>query len=289
MTQSPVPNPQSPAPFYISDLDGTLLRSDETIDPAQIAKLNQLIEAGVLFTVASARSHTSIRQVAHIDLKLPIIEANGAFVTDFVTGKHLLVNALESAVAIEIYALACEHGYAPLLTSFDGTADNLTYTHGNNNGTAWYINRRQSRNDPRLRQRDDMRPTLAEEVVNMIIISDEDTPLRKLHEIVVKTYGDKIIAYINKNEYSDAYWLVVHDQSATKATAIKSLQKQLGLTKHEVVVFGDQVNDLPMFQAADRAYAVENAVDVLKEKATDTIGHHNDGAVVDFIAAEQEK
>ena len=39
-----------------------------------------------------------------------------------------------------------------------------------------------------------------------------------------------------------------------------------------LVCFGDNLNDIPMFEFADEAYATANAAEKLKEIATDVIG-----------------
>ena len=65
-------------------------------------------------------------------------------------------------------------------------------------------------------------------------------------------------------------------KAASKANAIKQLKELLGCEK--LVVFGDGKNDIDMFELADEAYAVSNAVDELKSIATDIIeSNDNDG------------
>ena len=51
----------------------------------------------------------------------------------------------------------------------------------------------------------------------------------------------------------------------------------------KVVVFGDSVNDLPMFRAADESYAVANALEELKGIATGVIGRNDEDAVAHFL------
>ena len=79
-------------------------------------------------------------------------------------------------------------------------------------------------------------------------------------------------------------------RNCTKAKAILKMKEQYGFRK--VVAFGDSVNDMPMFRAADEAYAVSNALEALKEIATGVIGSNDEDAVARFLerrAAETEK
>ena len=49
--------------LYVSDLDGTLLRSDETISEYTCNVINKLTENGGLFSYATARSYVTAKKV----------------------------------------------------------------------------------------------------------------------------------------------------------------------------------------------------------------------------------
>lgn len=51
-------------PLYVSDLDGTLLRSDESLSPFTAETIQGLIEKGMLFSYATARSFVTASKVA---------------------------------------------------------------------------------------------------------------------------------------------------------------------------------------------------------------------------------
>ena len=69
--------------IYISDLDGTLLRNDATLSDYSKTKIQQLVRNGVHFSVASARSVVAIQKIFDgVKFHLPVIEFNGAFISD---------------------------------------------------------------------------------------------------------------------------------------------------------------------------------------------------------------
>ncbi|MHC4555172.1 MAG: HAD hydrolase family protein, partial [Planctomycetota bacterium] len=77
----------------MSDLDGTLLQGDGTLSHYSRNALIELLEAGVHFTVASARAWGEIVPVlGDLPLTLPVIAINGAYLTDYKTGNHLVIN-----------------------------------------------------------------------------------------------------------------------------------------------------------------------------------------------------
>ena len=72
--------------LYVTDLDGTLLRSDATLSPYTISTINRLTEQGLAFTYATARSIESARPIAgELNLRLPAITRNGAVLADNAT------------------------------------------------------------------------------------------------------------------------------------------------------------------------------------------------------------
>ena len=92
---------------------------------------------------------------------------------------------------------------------------------------------------------------------------------------------DRYQCLCSKDIYSQDWWLEILPKKATKAHAILQLKEYLNCDK--VVVFGDGLNDLSMFEIADESYAVENACRELKEKATGVIGHHDQGSVAQYL------
>lgn len=88
-----------------------------------------------------------------------------------------------------------------------------------------------------------------------------------------------------KDTYSDEYWLEICPQNCTKAKTILKLKERYGFDN--LVVFGDGLNDIPMFEIADESYAVENAVDGLKKLATGVIGNNNEDCVANFLKSKE--
>lgn len=72
--------------LYVSDLDGTLLRSNETTSDYTNAVINSLTDRGILFSYATARSLVTAKKVTRgMCARFPLIVYNGAFVMDNVT------------------------------------------------------------------------------------------------------------------------------------------------------------------------------------------------------------
>jgi len=61
-----------------------------------------------------------------------------------------------------------------------------------------------------------------------------------------------------------------------KANALKELEEILNVSKDEVTVFGDSVNDIGMFEYAGKKIAVKNAIDEVKKRADIVLEYTND-------------
>ena len=271
--------------LYVSDLDGTLLRNDALLSSFSEAVLRELLADGLRFTVASARSVVAIRQILRgLPLLLPVIEFNGAFLSDLSTGRHEIINALEPPVAAAVYEQVTAHGLAPFISSFDGADDRVHHGTMLNAGMCWYLKDRLDHRDSRWRgATDDLAATLQEQVVCLTVIAKEDV-LADLRTAVLAAHEGSVETHLFENQYSPGWhWLTVHDRRATKDQAIETLTENYGLGESEVVVFGDHINDLKMFAAADLAVAVGNAQAEVKACADLVIGANEEDSVVKFM------
>ena len=275
------------ATLYISDLDGTLLTDRAALSTYSRDTLQGLLHEGLPFTVASARSGASMRMMLRgLDLSLPVVEFNGAFLSDLETGRHELVHALDPPIAEDAYRLTLDAGHAPFVSTYDGDDDLLYYRDVVNDGMRWYLEDRRRNDDPRLRAAADLARALRDQVVCLTVIG-KPGPLSELQGAIEERHAGRVQTYLFANDYSPGWhWLTIHDRRATKDRAIRALSERYGLQDRELVVFGDGLNDLGMFGAADRAVAVANACAELKERATELIGANEEDSVARYIRAD---
>jgi Cof subfamily protein (haloacid dehalogenase superfamily) len=272
------------ATLYISDLDGTLLGNDGLLSSASRRLLTALLDEGLVFSVASARSVVSMQPVLHgLPLKLPVIEFNGAYLSDLTTGRHEVVNSIESSIAEEVYAAITAAGRRPLVSTFDGAADRVFHAAASNDGEAFYLENRRLHKDHRLREAVDISVSLRDQVVCFTVIAERE-PLVEIEAALRERCGAAIEMHLFENAYSPGwYWLTVHDRRASKDQGIRLLMDVYDLASHDLVVFGDHINDVKMFGIAQHAVAVANAQEEVKRVATQIIGANEEDSVAQFI------
>ncbi len=273
--------------LYISDLDGTLLDGGGDLSVRSRLALQAMVDEGLAFTVASARSVVSIRErLGGLHLRLPVITLNGAYISELDTGRHEVINDIDNGVVPEIHAMLHEAGHVPFVSTWSGSEERVYFSHSTNDGMAWYIDDCRRRNDARWRQANDLRGAFVERVMCLTTIAGPGL-LEELEASILERYGAHVQTHCFENLYTPGWhWLTIHDDRATKDQAIADLVDLYDLTDRELVVFGDQSNDIGMFRIADRAIAVANAVEIIRANATHRIGSNEEDSVVEFIQAE---
>ncbi len=263
------------AALYISDLDGTLLTSGQNISPKSLEIINGLTDRGMIFTYATARSIITARKVtAGLRVKYPVIVYNGAFIMDNSTGERLVKNIFTERESAEIYRVLRDNGISPLIYSIIGNTEKFSYIPSRlTRGMKAFLDTR--KDDPRHRpvEETDM---LSGEMFYFSCIDEAGTMAEAysaLKERFHCIYGLDI--------YSGDQWLEILPNAANKANAVVQLKNRLGCGK--LVVFGDGINDIEMFRAADECYAVENASPDLKAAADGVIGDNNSDSVAEFL------
>ncbi len=271
--------------LYVSDLDGTLLTPTANLSTYTRDTLNRLLADGLPFTVATSRSVSSIGPIFQgvSPLPLPVIELNGAYITDLATGQHLIVNDIATDLATEVLSLVQSWEIKPLISSDNGQADHVYFTTDVNPGIQWYIDDADRNEDGRWHCCADLTQILDEQIMRFTLIDTKER-LTELEQALKKHFPDCLDMHLFENPYQpDWYWLTLQDQQATKANGICKLQELYDLHDHDLTVFGDHNNDISMFKLANAAVATANATPELQKHATEIIGHHSEDSVVKYL------
>lgn len=261
--------------LYVSDLDGTLLNSDERVSEQSCKIINRLVEKGMFFSYATARSvYTSSKAARGLDAKMPLIVYNGAFIVDSITKERICTNIFSEEDAEEIFAILQKHDVSPIVYSLIDGKEKFSYnTEKLSRGLRDFIGTRRGDGRENPQDTDDL---LNGQVFYFSCIDDAD----KLYPVYL-LIKDRFNCLYQKDIYCEEQWLEIMPKAATKANAILQLKKLYHCDK--IVSFGDGLNDIPMFKISDECYAVENAVNELKAAATAVIGSNNEDGVAKWL------
>ncbi len=264
--------------LYVTDLDGTLLNSQDRISPLSIQIINDLVDKGMLFTYATARSLVSASIVTEgLSTKVPIIAYNGAFIFQPSTGEILSQEGFTDDERSRVKTVLESTRISPLVYSFINGIERVSWIpQYENDGIRRYLSKRKG--DKRFRAVASVDSLFEGDVFYYTCIGEKD----ELQPVYDSFSSDSRYSCTFQQElYRPEYWCEIMPALASKANAISKLKNMWGCT--HIISFGDAVNDIPMFEISDECYAVSNAVDELKALATGIIGSNEDDGVAKWL------
>lgn len=240
--------------LFVADLDGTLLRPDETIGARTIAAVNALADRGHLFTIATARSFHAARRLSRgLNLTLPVIVYDGAMVVHPLTGSVLRTSLFAAQEVRHVLAELATCGAQPVLYMMREGVDRYCW-----------LNRQVS---PAVR-----------DFVGPPPYGTRALPLHDWDEIDL---GAVFYISVPGDDAAAAPGRDITAPGVSKGTEVSRLREETGA--EHVVVFGDGRNDLSMFAVADESYAVADAPADVRARAGAVIGRSGDEAVADWL------
>ena len=276
--------------LFVSDLDGTLLTPQIELPEGAAERINRLTACGVMITYATART---VRSVSHIlgdiDFTLPgacpIALMNGVLVRDMRESRYIRAAVISRAKAEQIHRAVTSCGLEPFIYTIDNDApidgDPMVtyYRAAVNDAMREFMDERIGRYKKPFIRITNTGET-AGDIVYFAVLGGE-TEIRTAAARIGSIEGTACTYY--RDAYKpDVWYLEIFDESASKKHAVQYLKTITGAD--ELVCFGDNRNDLPMFEAADTAVAVENAVEEVRAAADFVTGD-----VVGFIEDYLEK
>ncbi|WP_138734251.1 HAD family hydrolase [Modestobacter excelsi] len=258
--------------LIVSDLDGTLLRSDETISDGTLAELRRWADAGVPLVLATGRPPRWMLGVRDRLGGGTAICCNGAVLLDLggftVLEEHPLTPDVLRAITDELRRRQPDTWFA--------------VEYGD-----------QFRHEPVYKPRWDVDapgvaeatlPELVAQPVAKLLARHEHLPRDEFVELVAEVVGDTATV---TNSSADAL-AEISARGVTKATGLARLAAARGLGPGDVVYFGDMPNDLAAFdwvrEGGGRAVAMAHAHPDVLAAATDVTDANDADGVAAFLA-----
>lgn len=276
--------------LYITDLDGTLLNNESRVSDTSREILADLSRSGKLISVATARTPATVDTLlAGIPLTLPAIVITGAARWDLSQKRYESVHVMDAELCSMVENICRANNIIPLRYTLP--RGDFLEVYRMAYGDTGMTRAERSFIDERCRlplkhftfhpkTDGDYGPTL------LYLGFAPIEYVYKAAEEMRRQGVDSVSAY--PDIFSpDTGILEVYARGVSKASAVEELKRQTGADR--VVVFGDNLNDLPMLRVADVAVAVGNALKEVKEAADIVIGPNTADSVARFIAADSDK
>ena len=256
------------------DIDGTLVKNDQTISPRTLHSLIQAQQRGVKVCICSGRPAYGI--APHADtLRLAefggyVVSYNGGGICDWATKEEIYAQTLDLSILPHLCECTRQNGFS-ILTY----VDDYIVAEGPNVKASPYVQFTSMRNKMPVQQVDDFLKEVTYPISKCMIVGDPE-PLHRLEEEMAPQLKGKAEAY-----RSEPFFLEVVPEGIEKAQGLSALLTHLGMKREELMAFGDGFNDIGMIRFAGMGVAMENAQEVVK-KAADfvTLSNEADGIAI---------
>ena len=269
----PLFDPPPDIRLIAADMDGTLLDDAQELHDHFWPLVDALFERGIVFCPASGRQYHNLYGVfGDVADELVYIAENGAYVvrgreevssdtlTDDVVAR--LVRALRERAAsgADVGVVVCGKRAA-------------------------YIERL----DQPFRAQVDGYYASLEEVTDLLDRPDDGIVKVAIYDFDSAEHGTApaLAGFAGEVQVvvSGLHWVDVQNIGTNKGSGIRSLQKALGVTPAQTMVFGDFLNDLELMDAGDYSFAMENAHPLLQERARYLAPPNSENGVIRTISA----
>ncbi|MCL2513515.1 MAG: Cof-type HAD-IIB family hydrolase, partial [Oscillospiraceae bacterium] len=226
--------------MIVTDLDGTLLRSDKTISERTISALKKCRGKGIKTAYATGRGASS-KIFAPDELFDGYVRMNGAAAYD---GETLIYSRFMPIEKLR-----------GLLTAADSAGYKIAVEYGDAHHTNFNITEKW----PEILHYEKADFNKINSDVEKLYALAE-TP--QVVELIKKHLADGLHLWIS----NDGFAMIMHEE-ATKSRAVAVLAEKWGINRNEIAAFGDDTNDIDLLEYCGVGIAMENALDEVKAAA----------------------
>ena len=246
--------------LFVTGFDGALYDEKSGITPYVLFELNQLLQEGMPFTIATERTPASLlSDIKNLDLNLPVIAMDGAVLYDVKDKRYLATNGLDRELADAICAHADKKGYHYFrnvvwqnvlliyyndFKDFKSEAEKQTYLSNRRSPYRNYVNGEVPEDG----------------IVVYILLVLKDGEADELEAELEEMDTKRELHFLrDKSETPEGYChLKIYHKNATKEYMLQRLME--GLPQKKYVAFGSNRNDLSMLAAAKLSFATADAI-----------------------------
>jgi len=258
------------------DLDGTVLAPGAVLSERTITAVSKCVKRGLKIIIATGRAMEAAERFrTSFGAEGPMIYYNGALVAEMPENRFLQSTLLDKKKAEFCVDLSRETGIycqmylfngnrIPLLAEQDGPEREMYHKHAGI-----------------LAELVDLKAVLAQKefsgCVKAMFLAEPEL-FAELRLRLDERLGKSV--YIAQTLRT---FLEVMDAKVSKGQGLSFVMERLSLKREDVIAFGDEENDVPMFTNAGFSVAPSNAKDAVKAKADLVIGSNAEDGVAAFL------
>jgi hydroxymethylpyrimidine pyrophosphatase-like HAD family hydrolase len=251
------------------DLDGTLLDLSGKPHERDVRAVRAAVAEGISVSIVTGRLYSGTRAAAEVlGLRGAVGCADGSHVVQARDHVTLLHRGVGGADAIALRDAIADAGAATFVFAKDAI--------GHDAAGAPYIGYVSTWSNDVRPAMDVFEHTLwhAEEGVTAVVALGQHEALALAAERLARTLQETVLVALfplRRGPHAGMWAIMVRAAGGTKGTAIRWIAEHEGVSIENSVCVGDWINDVPMFEVAGRSFAMGQAPDEVKRKATDVL------------------
>jgi len=245
----------------ITDLDGTLLRTDKTISDYTVSVFEECRQRGIKIIIATARSEKSTERITKL-IKPDIMIYNGGALVKNNINKIIYKKYISAADSDEFLNYLKENKDIGVVTI--ETFNNYYVTYKN---VAWHSDYMHGIYYDFSRPLSENTYKITAEIQNKEIAAEIEKKFKKIKTI----------------EFAGENWYGFYHPEASKYSAIEAVLLKENFKLDDITAFGDDYNDMEMIQKCGAGVAMENGIDELKKISDYICKKNNDDGVAKWI------
>ena len=260
--------------MVVSDMDGTLLNSNLEVSQENLQAIQALRDKGIRFCIATGRPEQLVKEYVEVlNMKDPMIMYNGSVIGHPFLDKQLYELRLEKEDIREIIQYCEKHDIIYMPYTKDKIISKPNYR-------VDFFQKRNKKLEEKVRcifeDIRDIDEILENSINKVLLIENNKEKYLKTKELVLKHPQFEIAT-------SQKGFIDINPKGASKGNALKVLAKHFGYNMDEIVVFGDQDNDVSMLEVAGISVAMANSSENAKNAASHVTTSNNDSGVAKWI------
>ncbi|OKJ36348.1 HAD family hydrolase [Streptomyces sp. CB01580] len=252
-----------------TDLDGTLLRRDDTVSPRTRAALALAARAGARHLVVTGRPVPGVRRLlAGLDYRGPVVCGQGTQLYDAGTGRMIRTVTLDRTAAdAALGKIEAQVGPVFAAVDQDGTDGRTLIEPG-------YVLPHPSLPAQRTSQRAELwsAPVIKVLVRHPRLTDDE-----------LAGAARSAVGTLASVTHSGPGTVELQPYGVDKGSGLSLAAQFLGVDARSAIAFGDMPNDLPMFRAAGHGVAMADAHPDLRAAADEVTSSNEDDGVAEVL------
>lgn len=261
--------------MFVTDFDGTLAVDNGEVSAENRMALQQLADKGVLRVIATGRSLFSLFRVVGRDFPVDyVVFSTGTGILDMKTGDVFTGNVLQYDDVAKL-ALWLQQEHFDFMVHQPGPDNHIFYAHQSLTGHHDFLRRLQHYTNTDI----ELLKELPQQASQFVVICNQHE--QHIENIAAAFPQYKVIQTTSPFD-NHSLWVEIFPTGVSKASGIEFLATRFNIERHQVVVVGNDYNDIDMLQWSPHAYVVADAPEALQQVYT-SIAHSRNSAVAALV------